>query len=87
MTDFSASDVWGLIFLCASLLGSMLLANTLKRKIYFLRASLIPTSVLGGILLLVISLVYEVITSQIFFDGTIRHRTRDTCPLCPRSTI
>ena len=71
MTDFSASDVWGLIFLCASLLGSMLLANTLKRKIYFLRASLIPTSVLGGIVLLLVSVVYEAITGDRFFDSAL----------------
>ena len=68
MTDFSASEVWGFVFLCAAMLGSMLLANTLKRKIYFLRASLIPTAVLGGILLLIISLIYESITGDLFFN-------------------
>ncbi len=71
MTDFSASDVWGFVFLVAALLGAMLLANTLKRKIYFLRASLIPTAVLGGTILLLIAIVYETITGDIMFDTSL----------------
>lgn len=71
MTDFSAFNVWGILILFGALLGSMLLANTLKRKIYFLRASLIPTAVLGGIILLLISLIYEAITGELFFDTPI----------------
>ena len=71
MTDFSASEVWGFVFLCATLLGSMLLANSLKRKIYFLRASLIPTAVLGGIILLLTSLIYEAITGKLLFDSAL----------------
>lgn len=68
MTDFLASEVWGFINLVAILLASLLLANTLKRKIKFIRRSLIPTSVLGGALLLIISLIYESITGASVFD-------------------
>ena len=71
MTDFSAFNVWSILILFGALLGSMLIANSLKRKIYFLRASLIPTAVLGGILLLIVSLVYEAITGEVFFNTNI----------------
>ena len=68
MTDFLASEVWGFINLIFILLASLLLANTLKRKVYFIRASLIPTSVLGGAILLIVSLIYEGVTGSSFFN-------------------
>ncbi len=61
-------NVWGLLFLCATLLCSMLFANLLKKSIGFLKRSLIPTSVLGGLILLVIASVYKLITGDIFFN-------------------
>ncbi|MBE6894047.1 MAG: hypothetical protein E7483_00355 [Ruminococcaceae bacterium] len=68
MENFWDSSVWGSLNLIASLLLSLLLANTLKRKIKFLRASLIPTSVLGGAILLTISGFYKLFTGNVFFD-------------------
>lgn len=66
--NFWDLNVWGLLFLCATLLCSMLFANLLKKSIGFLKRSLIPTSVLGGLILLVIASVYKLITGDIFFN-------------------
>lgn len=68
MINFWDSNVWGFITLIAVLTGSLLLANLLKKSILFLKRSLIPTSVLGGIILLIISLIYEKTTGEIFFN-------------------
>ena len=63
--DFSS---WGFFNLIAVLLGSLLVAQMLKRSIPALEASLIPTSVLGGGVLLIISTVYKAVTGQEMFD-------------------
>ena len=63
--DFSS---WGFFNLMAVLLGSLLIAQMLKRSIPLLEASLIPTSVLGGGVLLVISSIFKAITGEEFFD-------------------
>ena len=68
MENFWDYSVWGSLNLIAILLLSLLLANTLKRKIKLLRVSLIPTSVLGGAILLTISGFYKLFTGNIFFD-------------------
>ena len=68
MNNFWDFEVWGLLNIVAVLLSALLLANVLKRKIGFLRVSLIPTSVLGGLILLVISLTYYLITGNVMFD-------------------
>lgn len=66
--DFNA---WGFLLLIGVLLLSMLVANLLKKSIPFLRASLVPTSVLGGILLLIVSVIYTAITGNNIFDATL----------------
>ena len=63
--DFSA---WGFFNLIAVLLASLLVAQMLKRSIPMLEASLIPTSVLGGGILLIISAVYNAVTGRELFD-------------------
>ena len=65
--DFSS---WGFFNLIAVLLMSLLVANMLKRSIPLLEASLIPTSVLGGGILLVISAVYNAVTGDEMFNTT-----------------
>lgn len=70
MENFWDFSVWGMINLVAVLLTSMMFANFLKRRVKFLRNSLLPTSVLGGLILLIISGVYEAITGQMFFNLT-----------------
>lgn len=63
--DFSS---WGFFNLIAVLLASLLAGNMLKRSIPVLQASLIPTSVLGGGILLAISTIYNAVTGQEMFD-------------------
>ena len=63
--DFSS---WGFFNLMTVLLGSLLVAQMLKRSIPALEASLIPTSVLGGGILLAISAVFKAITGEEMFD-------------------
>ena len=65
------SNVWGFFNIMAILLMSLLLANALKREIKFLEASLIPTSVLGGSILLFISVVYQIITKDIVWNTSL----------------
>ena len=68
MSNFWDYNVWGGFNLFTILLLSLLAANMLKRSVSFLRTSLIPTSVLGGILLLVISAVYKGFTGNDFLE-------------------
>lgn len=63
--DFSS---WGFFNLTAVLLASLLAANMLKRSIPKLEESLIPTSVLGGGILLLISTIYKAVTGNEMFD-------------------
>ena len=56
------------MLLFAVLTGSLLVGNTLRRKIPFLRNSLIPTSVIGGAVLLIVESVYKLVTGNVMFD-------------------
>lgn len=69
MTNFWDSNVWGFMLIVGVLLLSLLVANMLKRSVKFLKYSLIPTSVLGGAILLIISSVYELITKDVLFNA------------------
>lgn len=69
MTSFWDFEVWGGLNLIAVLLLSLVVANALKRTVKFLRVSLIPTSVLGGLMLLAIAAIYNAITGNVLFDG------------------
>ena len=68
MNNFWDSNVWTLLLIMAALLISLLVANILKKTISFLNKSLIPTSVLAGIILLIITSVYKAITGISLFD-------------------
>lgn len=70
MSNFWDFEVWGLFCIIATLLLSLLIANVLKRRIKFLENSLIPTSVLGGLILLATSAIFEMITGDIMFNTT-----------------
>ncbi len=63
--DFSS---WGFFNLIAVLLVSLLAGNMLKRSIPMLQASLIPTSVLGGSILLIVSSTYKAVTGDEMFN-------------------
>ena len=71
MESFWDYSVWGTLNVVAALLAALLGANIIKKSIKPLQASLIPTSVLGGLLLLVISAVYNSITDKELFNAVI----------------
>jgi len=68
MENFWDYSVWGTLNIIAALLISLLAGNALKKAIPLLQASLIPTSVLGGAILLVLSGIYRLITKEVLFD-------------------
>ena len=68
MENFWDFNVWGTLNVIAILLASLLAANMIKKAVPFLQASLIPTSVLGGGILIVVAGVYKAITGDIMFD-------------------
>lgn len=71
MENFWDSSVWGTYLIIGILLASLLVANVLKRKIPFLRDSLIPNSVLGGILILLLDGIYKLCSGVGLFDAEI----------------
>ena len=68
MTNFWDYSVWGGVLLPAILLIGLLAGHSLKRSIKGLRDSLIPTSVIGGGLLLIFSIIYKLIFGTNFFE-------------------
>ena len=68
MSNFWDSSVWGLIMTIATLLGGLLAGNTLKRKIPFLKNSLMPASVVGGTALIILAAIYKGFTGTVMFD-------------------
>lgn len=75
MANFWDSNVWGFLNLFAVLLVSLLAANALKRAVRFLEASLIPTSVLAGALLLMVSELARAITGEEIFETAFFNRS------------
>ena len=72
MENFWDSNVWGTYLIIGILLVSILLAHMLKRLIPFLQKSLIPTSVLGGALILVAEGVFKLCSGgSAMFDASI----------------
>ena len=71
MENFWDSNVWGWILLFGVLFGALLLGNIIRRKISFLKESLIPTSVLGGCILLIAGAIYKAITGEVMFNAAI----------------
>ena len=66
--NFWDSEAWGFFMLLAVLLASMLFANIIKKNIPFLQKSLIPTSVVGGLILLIVAWVFKSITDVKMFN-------------------
>lgn len=82
MTNFWDSNVWGFLNLFAVLLVSLLAANALKRAFRFLEASLIPTSVLAGALLLLSSELVRIFSGvEIFETAFFNHNGIETLEL------
>ena len=68
METFWDSNVWGGLSVISVLLVSLLAANMLKRSIRWLQASLIPTSVVAGALLIAVAGIYKLFTGDVMFD-------------------
>ena len=68
MSNFWDFSVWGSFNLLSVLLASLLIANIIKKSIPLLQASLIPTSVLGGGILIAVAGVYKLVTGDVMFD-------------------
>ena len=66
--NFWDYEVWSFLFLLAVLLITLLVGNIIRRKTPFLRDSLIPTSVLGGIILIIVTSIYRAIAGETLFD-------------------
>ena len=66
--NFWDSSVWGFLSVISVLLISILLANALEKNVPIIQRSLIPTSVLGGAILIVFTVIYKLITGTRFFD-------------------
>lgn len=71
MNNFWDYSVWSWMLLFAALFGSLIIGNILKKSIPFLRNSLIPTSVIGGLILLIVSAIYHSITGEVLFDSPV----------------
>ena len=71
MGNFWDFNVWSWILLFGVLLGSLLAGNILKKSIPLLQNSLIPTSVVGGGILLIVAAIYKWITGDVMFDTAI----------------
>ncbi len=69
MSNFWDFSVWGWLLAVGVLLGSLLAGNIVKKTIPFLKNSLIPTSVVGGCILLVVAAIYKAITGEVMMDS------------------
>ena len=68
MSNFWDFSNWGGIVLVGVLLGSMLLGNAIKKLTPGLKNSLVPTSVIGGTILLIAEEIYHAITGDDLFN-------------------
>lgn len=68
MENFWDYSVWSTILLISVLLGGLIAGNVLKKTIPVLHRSLIPTSVLGGIVLIVFAGIYKAVKGTVLFD-------------------
>lgn len=68
MNNFWDTSVWGGINVFAMLLLGLLAASLVKKSIKALKESLIPTSVLAGFILLIVSGIYMVVSGESMFD-------------------
>ena len=66
--NFWDVEVWSFVITLAILLGAMLLANVLRRNIPALRKSLIPSSVMGGFIVLAADSAFKAIFGHSMFN-------------------
>ena len=66
--SFFDAGVWSPVLQFTLILASLLIATVIKQKVRFLKSSLIPVSVLGGILLLAVSVVFKSARGEYIFN-------------------
>ncbi|MGI6085284.1 MAG: sodium:glutamate symporter [Acetivibrionales bacterium] len=73
--DFSAKNtfLWNFIIQIGMLAGIMLMANTLCRKIKFIRKAMVPTAVLGGFIALLIKSLGIISMDSKFLESVTYH--------------
>ena len=71
MENFWDYSVWSWIILFGVLLMSLLAGNVLKKSIPLLKKSLIPTSVLGGAILLIVAAIFKACAGEVMFDTVV----------------
>ncbi len=71
MSNFWDYDVWSALLIIAVLLLSLLVANVLKKSVKFLKKSLIPTSVLAGIIIFAVASIYNAISGDLLFNTAV----------------
>ncbi len=70
IASFGDEGVWSFLIQIFILIAALLVGNILRRKIPFIRKSLIPTSLLGGLLILLIKLLP-------FYDNVVNQATME----------
>ncbi len=70
IASFGDESVWSFLVQIFILIAALLVGNILRRKIPFIRRSLIPTSLLGGLLILLIKLLP-------FYDNVVNQATME----------
>ena len=68
MQNFWDFDAWGTINLVAALLLALLCANILKKNVAFVKKTMIPNSVLAGLILFAISNIWYSFDSRQLFE-------------------
>ena len=58
--SFADNIVWSYMIQVFILVGALLIGNVIRRKIPFIRRSLMPTSLIGGLIILIIKFIPEV---------------------------
>ena len=72
LTTFWDFNAWGAFLAIAILLVSLLIANIIKKALPFLKNTLLPTSVLAGVMLLIFDAIWTANSGGVsFFDITI----------------
>ncbi len=69
MSNFWDYSVWSAFNIIAVLLIGLLVANVLKKSVGFLKKSLVPTSVLAGVMLFIVASLYNAITGKLLFSN------------------
>lgn len=69
--NFWDLEIWSFVITLSVLFVGMLAANLLRRRVPFLRKSLIPSSVLGGFLILLADWIYRTVFGHSMFNSEV----------------